>query len=99
MKENKLSSITAASNKSSLFLVSEEFLENLNAKQDKIIEMLEGKIQTGINGYITEKEAKQMLNKKATWFWQMRKSGSLSFKKVGQTNYYSLHAINSLLEK
>jgi len=59
---------------------------------------LEAKKEAALNGYVTEKQAMERINKKTTWFWQMRKCGRLPYKKIGQTNYYSLADINSLLE-
>lgn len=81
-----------------LLLVPDYFLETLIHRQDKILNILEGKRSTDLNGYITEKEAIQLLHKKATWFWQMRKAQRLPFKKIGNTVYYLLADINALLE-
>ena len=50
------------------------------------------------NEFLTEKEARELLQKKATWFWQMRKDGLLPFRKIGKSIYYSKKEINHLLE-
>lgn len=84
---------------SSLFLLPEDVLDSLVAKQDRILELLEAKKEASLNGYVTEKKAMETINKKTTWFWQMRKTGRLPYKKIGQTNYYSLNDIYALLEK
>ena len=81
-----------------LTIVSENFLESINEKQDKIISLLqEGKLGTQ-NDFITENEAKERLHKKSTWFWQMRKNGMLPYRKIGKSIYYSITEINQLLE-
>lgn len=84
--------------KTNLVLVPEYFLETLIHRQDKILNLLEANRPNHLNGYITEKEAINLLHKKATWFWQMRRSQKLPFKKVGNTVYYLLSDINSLIE-
>ena len=97
MKQSNILPIKPAS-QSSLFLLPENVLDSLVAKQDRILELLEAKKEAALNGYVTEKQAIEIVGKKTTWFWQMRKSGRLSFKKIGQTIYYLLNDIYSLLE-
>lgn len=97
MKQNNLSSVVRQEPKVSLFLVPEDVLDTIVAKQDQILEILEAKKDAALNGYLTEKQAIEKVNKKATWFWQMRKTGQLPFKKIGKTIYYSAEDINSLL--
>ena len=97
MKENVLSNSEGARPKASLYMIPEDVLDTLVAKQDRILELLEAKKEAALNGYVTEKQAMELINKKATWFWQMRKTGQLAFKKIGKTIYYSLEALNSLL--
>jgi hypothetical protein len=48
---------------------------------------------------IDEKKAIQILGKKATWFWQMRKAGLLNYSKVGSKVYYSIQDIKKLLDE
>jgi hypothetical protein len=86
------------SNKKGVYLVPEDILDNLVANQDRILAILEAKKDATLNGFITEKDAITIINKKSTWFWQMRKTGQLRFKKIGQTIYYSVDDINSLLQ-
>jgi hypothetical protein len=47
--------------------------------------------------YISEKEAKKLLGKGTTWFWNQRNSGKLAFKKLGATVYYKSSDILNLL--
>lgn len=51
-----------------------------------------------IHGYVSESDAKNLLNRKTTWFWQQRKSGSLEYKKIGSTVYYKKDDLMNLLK-
>ena len=81
-----------------LTVVSEDFLETINEKQDMIISLLQDSKLGSQNDFITESEAKELLHKKSTWFWQMRKDKILPFRKIGKSIYYSKNEINQLLE-
>ena len=50
-----------------------------------------------LGDYIEEKEAKQLLGRKTTWFWNLRTSNQLPFYKVGNKVYYKLSDIQNLL--
>ena len=71
--------------------------------KEAILEMNENPIADSenntINGYITEKQAKEILKKRTTWFWDQRKKGILPYKKLGATVYYKEEDIYKLLEK
>jgi hypothetical protein len=99
MKENNSDLSPLKSNGANLLLVPDYFLETIINRQDKILNLLSNREIDTLNGFITEKKAKEILCKKTTWFWQMRKNGQLSFKKIGQTIYYSLSDINKLLKE
>ena len=81
-----------------LTIVSEDFLEQIKEKQDKILNLLQDGKVLNQNEFITETQAKEILQKKSTWFWQMRKTGNLPFRKIGKSIYYSKKEINQLLE-
>jgi len=81
-----------------LTIVSEDFLEQIKEKQDKILNLLQDGKVLNQNEFITETQAKEILQKKSTWFWQMRKTGKLPFRKIGKSIYYSKKEINQLLE-
>ncbi|MBN8667357.1 MAG: helix-turn-helix domain-containing protein [Chitinophagales bacterium] len=98
MKENNISNETIFRQNSPLVIVPEDLLESILNKQDKILELLESKNLPTLKGYVTEKQAMEILDKKVTWFWQVRKSGKLPFKKIGKTVYYAMEDIYSLLE-
>jgi hypothetical protein len=88
-----------------MVLVPMQLLEKVQENQQKILIALSempnatptppGMIA---NKYIPESTAKEMLGKGTTWFWQMRKSGNLDFKKVGSKIFYSIESIEKLVE-
>ena len=55
-----------------------EKLENIEQKLEKPL---------SVNDYISEREAKKMLTRGTTWFWEQRKKG-LPFFKLGAEVYY-----------
>lgn len=52
----------------------------------------------GLGDYISEKEAKELLQKGTTWFWNKRQSKELSAKKAGNTLYYKRSDILQFIE-
>ncbi len=48
--------------------------------------------------FISEKEAIELLGRKTTWFFNMRKSGALRFRKLGSKVYYPVVEIQKLLK-
>jgi hypothetical protein len=99
MKENNYPASNPEKSKVSLSLVPDDIINTLLSGQNKIIDLLSVRKSPGLNGYISEKEAMLIVRKKTTWFWQKRKSGKLSFKKIGNSIYYAIDDINSLLLK
>jgi len=82
-----------------LALVSSEVLDEIKNTQLKILSLFEASQKDYLSDYITESQAKDILKKKATWFWQMRKSGHLQYSKIGKAIYYSKNDIIKLFEK
>ena len=86
----------------SLVVIPLQKLDELIEKQNEILELLNNqetsKIREVNPDYVTEENAKKMLGKGTTWFWQQRKSGELTFSKVGRTIYYKLSEIQLLLK-
>lgn len=80
-------------------LVSDEILDEIKNTQLKILSLFETTQKDDLSDYITESQAKDLLKKKTTWFWQMRKSGQLKFSKIGKAIYYSKSDIIKLFEK
>ncbi len=81
-----------------------EVLEKVLETQERILEavskmpdakpMLKGLVG---NKFIPESEAQKMLGRRTTWFFNMRKSGKLRFKKMGNKTYYHLDDIELLV--
>ena len=88
-----------------MVLVPKQLLEEVHQTQERILTALEDlptakPVLKGMIGekYIPETTAKEMLGKGTTWFWQMRKSGKLAYKKVGSKIYYVINDIENLIE-
>jgi len=47
--------------------------------------------------FISEKEARKLLDRKTTWFYEQRRSGRLPFSKVGSKVYYKREDLFNLL--
>ena len=84
--------------KETFLLIPEEVLKTINEKQDKILELLSNQKESTTTDFITEREAKEIFKRKATWFWQMRKNGILPFSKIGKSIYYSVKDLKKLME-
>ncbi len=88
-----------------LVLVPQGLLFEVKETQEKILAVLENLPSThsspgvGTNKYISEKEAKDLLGKGTTWFWQMRTQGKLPFKKIGSKIFYSMDSLERLFER
>jgi hypothetical protein len=84
-----------------LQLVPQSFLEGIAETQNKILEQLRKLKQpeNTVGDYISETQAKKLLKKRTTWFWNKRTSKELPFTKVGNTIYYSKADIERLFDK
>src|SRR5437868_812360 len=82
-------------------IVPRRWLQSISESQSKILSLLErgNTVANGIGDYISEKEAKNLLGRKTTWFWKMRSSGRLAFSKVGNKTFYLKQDIINLLNK
>ncbi len=77
-----------------------QMLETVIVNQQKILKKLEtGNEQQPLGDYVTETEARKLLSRKTTWFWQMRISGVLAFTKIGSRIYYARQDILQLLDR
>ena len=80
-----------------------EKLDELLSKVNQINETLSNtgsytSSKNVLGDYISEKEAKQLLEKGTTWFWNKRQSKELSAKKAGNTLYYKRSDILKFIE-
>lgn len=84
-------------------IVPKRWLAAIEETQKKILALLQKETNTQAHGYVgdymTETQAKKLLGRKTTWFWQLRTSGKLAFSKIGNTVYYHKDDIVKLLTK
>ena len=84
----------------SLISVPKKFLEQLSNDIAEIKKKVMQDIKTiPIEDYLSEDEAKVILKKKTTWFWNMRKQGKLNGMKVGGKRHYSMVEIKKLFNQ
>lgn len=72
----------------------EEFEEMRNG-----IRELLGREKASSGDYISEQQAKLVLGRKTTWFWQMRVKGRIGFSKIGNKIFYAKKDIEIFLNK
>lgn len=48
--------------------------------------------------FISEKDARKLLDRKTTWFYEQRKCGRLPYSKVGSKVFYRILDIQNLIE-
>ena len=89
-------------NESSKFaIVPVDWMEELMQKVDKLSEALlksNSRESEPLGGYISEAEAKHLLSKGTTWFWNMKKAGKIKGKKAGNRWYYKKSEILGFIE-
>lgn len=75
-------------------------MDELMQKVDKLCETsCNSKHDKGVlDGYVTEKEAKELLSKGTTWFYNKRISGELVGSKAGNQWYYQKSEIIKFIE-
>ncbi len=83
------------------FIIPKKEFQKINEALSLILEKVSTQPGSKISQhseYVEEKDAKEIIKKKATWFWQMRTSGKLQFSKVGHKNYYKLSDLKKILD-
>jgi hypothetical protein len=85
----------------SFVIIPQERLEAIEKAQEEILDLLKNNPKTSSESlnHIDEKKAIELVGKRATWFWQMRKTGQLKFTKVGAKVFYSLDEIKKLVRE
>ena len=88
-----------------LVLAPMEVLEKVLETQEQILEAVTNMpivkpVLKGIigNKFIPESEAQKMLGRRTTWFYNMRQSGRLVYKKLGNRTYYNIDDIERLID-
>jgi len=86
-------------------LLPQHAVDELLSNQKRMLELLSSmqslRIATSVNErkYIPESEAKDILGKGSTWFWQKRTQGELAFSKVGNRIFYRKEDIDRLFDE
>ena len=84
----------------SLISVPKKFLEQLSNDIAEIKKKVMQDIKINpIEEYLSEDEAKAILKRETTWFWNMRKAGKLTGKKVAGKRYYNKEEIQKLFNQ
>lgn len=91
---------TAMFETKTMVLVTPEFLQEILNQQERILQILTSMAdqKKSIGDYISESDAKKMLGRNTTWFWNLRKTGKLPFTKVGNKVFYTKTDIFRFLE-
>jgi hypothetical protein len=76
--------------------MNENQLEVLSLKLDQLMELIQ---QPRIEEWLTEEQTQKLLNLKTTALWELRKTGALTYSKIGKRVFYSLKSIKHLIEK
>lgn len=90
--------------KNEFVLIPKEDFLNLQSKMDTVIELLQDKTPNEADEIIDGKwlpasMAMEMLKRKTTTLWKMRKAGLLIHSKFNNTVYYDRQSIIDLLER
>ncbi|NQU32411.1 MAG: hypothetical protein HQ521_04185 [Bacteroidetes bacterium] len=70
-------------------------IQDLRAMRDELGSS--GKTET-LGDYIPEEKAMELLQRRKTWFWNMRKTGKLAGKKAAGRWYYKLETIKNFID-
>ncbi len=81
-----------------LIMVPFALLNAIGQKQDELLQLIQkGHHQApALKDYLSEAEAKKLLSKGKTWFFNMRNLGKLTGVKVGATRFYKMTEIQEL---
>ncbi|MBI9068489.1 MAG: helix-turn-helix domain-containing protein [Salinivirgaceae bacterium] len=90
-------------NKQTIFMMipQQDIEEMRSVLKDIQVKLQNGKTKQNIvlGDFISEKEARELINRKTTWFWQKRKSGELTGKKAGNQWFYKREDIIRFIER
>lgn len=76
-----------------------EGLDEINKKLDAIMKALPvAEKVNALTEYIPEAQARKILNKSTSWFWNQRKACKLKSHKVGGTRYYHIDDLEEFIK-
>ncbi len=79
-----------------------EELDRLNRKIDRIGAMVQGiptTHRTDLGEWLTEEQARELLQRGATSLWDLRKRKKIIASKIGNRTYYNRQSIINYIEK
>ena len=71
-----------------------QLLNELKLQQTREVESTEV-----LGDFVSEREARKIIGRRTTWFYEQRRSGKLPYSKVGSKVFYSIKDIHSLISK
>lgn len=77
-------------------------LDKLNRKIDRISSMVQGMPTThttDLGDWLTEEQAQELLQRKTTSLWDLRKRKKIIASKIGNRTYYDKNSIINFLNK
>lgn len=85
----------------SLVLVPVQLVDEIKQllNEIKVKQTADSKPDLVLGGFISEKEARKLLGRKTTWFYEQRRSGRLPYSKVGSKVFYNTEDLLGLLNK
>ncbi len=83
----------------SLVLVPVQLVDEIKQllNEIKVNQNDEIKANTLLGGFISEKEARKLIGRKTTWFYEQRRSGRLPYSKVGSKVFYRSDDVYNLI--
>ena len=82
-----------------MVLVPVAWLKQLEEKMDSLMSRYQEPEVKTLGGWISEEEAKKLLGRETTWFWQKRKVGELRYTKAGNKIFYEMDDLKLFLER
>lgn len=79
-------------------LITQQDMDSLHVKVDKLINLLEKRPLTGITKWLKSSDVKKLLGCSDSSLINYRTSGILPYTKIGGTYYYSENDVNSIFQ-
>ena len=85
--------------KQNIVILEQQVIDELISNQNEILRILseKGKKEND-SDFINEKEAQKILNRKTTWFWNLRNEKKIEFFKVGNQVFYRRSDLFAFIE-
>ncbi len=86
---------------SGFYLIPKPEYDKLLRGMEELRELFNTQVIGGVRlqDWIDERQAQALLGLKTTTLWALRKTGELTFSRIGNKIFYSVESINKLLNK